>query len=300
MKLLAPSCVAFVSAVLVSVQAAGPQGSSANATAPASVVSAQRAVLDKYCVSCHNARLKTANLTLDTLDLARLGDHRAEAEKVVRKLRAGMMPPGGVPRPDPATRDTLIDWLEKELDRQALASPHLPPPGLHRLNRTEYTNAIRDLLGLQIDATTFLPPDDSTHGFDNMAGALGMSPALMEAYISAAGRISRLVMGTEAAASQAEFNVPEATSQMYHVEGLPFGTRGGILIKYEFPADGEYIFKVVPVNEGNMGQGNRPFGGVPGEKLQITIDGERVHLSIGTRIWWASPFGSACRRLPFA
>jgi hypothetical protein len=105
-----------------------------------------------------------------------------------------------------------------------------------------------------------------------------MSPALMEAYISAAGRISRLVMGTESGASQAEFNVPEATSQMYHVEGLPFGTRGGILINYEFPADGEYIFKVVPVNEGNMGQGNRPFGGVPGEKLQVTIDGERVHL----------------------
>jgi len=211
MKRLVPSCVAFVLVVLVSVRAAGPQGPSANATAPPSVVAAQRAVVDKYCVSCHNERLKTANLTLDTLDLTRLGDHRAEAEKVVRKLRAGMMPPSGVPRPDPATRETLIDWLERELDRNALTSPHLPPPGLHRLNRAEYTNAIRDLLGLQIEATTFLPPDDSTHGFDNMAGALGMSPALMEAYISAAGRISRLVMGTESGTSQAEFNVPEGT-----------------------------------------------------------------------------------------
>jgi mono/diheme cytochrome c family protein len=284
MRVLVPGCLAIVSVVLVSVQAAGPfdsaqggaQGASSNATAPA--VATQRAVLNKYCVGCHNERLKTANLLLDKLDLGRLRDHAAEAEKVVRKLRAGMMPPGGAPRPDPATREALIGWMEQELDRDALASPELPPPGLHRLNRTEYTNAIRDLLGLQIDATTFLPSDDSTHGFDNMAGALGMSPALMEAYISAAGKISRLAMGRESAASQVEFNVPEATSQMYHVEGLPFGTRGGILIKYEFPADGEYIFKVVPVNEGNMGQGNRPFGGVPGEKLEVTIDGERVHL----------------------
>ena len=235
-------------------------------------------MLDRYCVGCHNERTKTANLLLDRLDLARLGEHAAEAERVVRKLRAGMMPPEGMPKPDPSTREALIGWLENELDRTAVGSPHLPPPGLHRLNRTEYTNAIRDLLGLQIDATTFLPPDDSTHGFDNMAEALGMSPALMEAYISAAGKISRLVMGRASAVTQAEFNVPEGTSQMYHVEGLPFGTRGGLLIRHEFPADGEYIFKIVPVNEGNMGQANRPFGAVPNEKLEITIDGERVHL----------------------
>jgi hypothetical protein len=251
---------------------------SSQVVTPASAVSTQRAVLDKYCVSCHNERLKTANLRLDKLNLAGLGDQAAEAEKVVRKLRAGMMPPQGMPRPDAATREALIDWLEKELDRNALASPYLPPPGLHRLNRAEYTNAIRDLLSLQVDATTFLPPDDSTYGFDNMAGSLGMSPALMEAYLSAAGKISRLALGLEASVSQVEFNVPEATSQMYHVEGLPFGTRGGILIKHEFPADGEYIFKVVPVNEGNMGQANRPFGAIPGEKLEVTIDGERVHL----------------------
>jgi len=277
-RLFVPSCLTIVLMVLVSGQAAGPQGPSSNASAPTPAVSTPRAVLDKYCVVCHNERLKTANLLLDKLDLARLGDHAAEAEKVVRKLRAGMMPPGGRPRPDPAIRDALINWLETELDRNALASPYLPPPGLHRLNRAEYSNAIRDLLGLQIDATTFLPPDDSTHGFDNIAGALGMSPALMEAYVSAAGKISRLAMGMESAATQVEFNVPEGTSQMYHVEGLPFGTRGGILIKHEFPADGEYIFKVVPVNEGNMGQSNRPFGAVPREKLEVTIDGERVHL----------------------
>src|SRR5947207_1590268 len=122
-RVLVASCLAFVSVVLVSVQATGRQGPSSNAIAPAPAVSAQRAVLDKYCVSCHNERLKTANLLLDKLDLARLGDHAAEAEKVVRKLRAGMMPPGGMPRPDPAAREALIGWLEKELDRNALASP---------------------------------------------------------------------------------------------------------------------------------------------------------------------------------
>jgi hypothetical protein len=276
------SCLAIVWGVLGASGRAtpGPQGPSPDSSGPRATAAAQRAVLDKYCVVCHNERLKTANLLLDELDLAHLGDHVADAEKAVRMLRAGMMPPVGMPRPDPATRQRLIEWLETELDRNAAASPALAlaAPGLHRLNRVEYTNAIRDLLGLQIDASTFLPSDDSSYGFDNVAGALGMSPALMEAYLTAAGKVSRLAMGMESAATQAEFNVPEGTSQMYHVEGLPFGTRGGLLIQYEFPADGEYVFKVVPVNEGNMGQANRPFGAVPHEKLEITIDGERVHL----------------------
>src|SRR5207249_5648632 len=113
----------------------------------------------------------------------------------------------------------------------------------HRLNRTEYTNAIRDLLALDVDATKFLPPDDSTHGFDNIAGALTMSPALMEAYLSAAGKISRLAIGDISAPTQAVFDVPADTAQNSHIEGLPFGTRGGILIKHQFPADGEYTFR---------------------------------------------------------
>jgi hypothetical protein len=143
----------------------------------------QRAVLDKYCVACHNERVNTANLKLDKLDLTNLSADGATAEKVVRKLRAGMMPPSGMPRPDPETRETLITWLENEIDRTT--GTHLPPPGLHRLNRAEYANAIRDLLALEVDASKFLPSDDSTHGFDNMAGTLTMSPALVEAYLSA-------------------------------------------------------------------------------------------------------------------
>ena len=145
---------------------------------------------------------------------------------------------------------------------------------MHRLNRTEYTNAIRDVLGLEVDATKFLPPDDSTHGFDNIAGALTLSPALMEAYLSAAGKISRLAIGDVSAPTQAVFEVPADTAQNYHIEGLPFGTRGGILIKYQFPADGEYTFKV----KGVTGYFQAVLGGVKGEQLEVTVDGERVKL----------------------
>jgi len=232
----------------------------------------ERQLVDQYCVTCHNARLKTAGLLLDQLDLARLGDHVDIGEKVVRKLRAGLMPPTGARRPDPAALESLIRGLENTLDSSATL--HLPPPGLHRLNRTEYANAIRDLLALDVDATKFLPSDDSTRGFDNIAGALTMSPALMEAYLSAAGKISRLAIGEAAAPTQAVFDVPPDTAQNYHVEGLPFGTRGGMLIKYQFPADGEYSFKV----KGVTGYFQAVLGGVKGEQLEVTIDGERVKL----------------------
>jgi mono/diheme cytochrome c family protein len=233
---------------------------------------AQRALLDQYCVTCHNARLKTANLMLDQLDLGRLGHDAEVGEKVVRKIRAGLMPPTGSRRPDAATLESLTRWMEGELDRTAAL--HLPPPGLHRLNRTEYANAIRDLLALDVDATKFLPSDDSTKGFDNIAGALTMSPALMEAYLSAAGKISRLAIGNITAPSQAVFDVPADTAQNHHVEGLPFGTRGGILIPHQFPADGEYSFNV----KGVTGYFQAVLGGITGEQLEVTIDGERVKL----------------------
>jgi hypothetical protein len=242
------------------------------APAQSTDIASQRALLDRYCVVCHNAKLKTADLLLDQLDLAHLGDHKEIGEKVVRKLRAGMMPPAGMPRPEPAVMDGLITWMENELDRSAVT--YLPPPGLHRLNRTEYTNAVRDVLGVEVDATKFLPADDSTHGFDNIAGALTLSPALMEAYLSAAGKISRLAVGDVTAPTQAVFEVPADTAQNYHIEGLPFGTRGGILIKYQFPVDGEYTFKV----KGVTGYFQAVLGGIKGEQLEVTVDGERVKL----------------------
>ena len=152
------------------------------------------------------------------------------------------MPPTGMKRPDQATLDAFAQWMEDAHRPQR--PPHLPAPGLHRLNRTEYANAIRDLLALDVDATKFLPPDDSTRGFDNIAGALTMSPALLEAYLSASGKISRLALGTSTAPTQAVFDVPADTAQNHHIEGLPFGTRGGMLITHEFPADGQYSFTV--------------------------------------------------------
>jgi hypothetical protein len=233
---------------------------------------AQKAVVTRYCVGCHNTKLKTGNLALDKVDFNHLADNAEVAEMAVRKLRAGMMPPTGMPRPDAATMNGLINWLESELDRTA--TTHLPPPGLHRMNRAEYTNAIRDVLNLQVDATKFLPADDSTRGFDNIAGALTISPALMEAYLSAAGKISRLAIGDISAPTQAVFEVPADTAQNYHVDGLPFGTRGGILIKYQFPADGEYTFKV----KGITGYFQAVLGGIKGEQLEVTVDGERVKL----------------------
>jgi mono/diheme cytochrome c family protein len=246
-----------------------PAGAAASAVPDASQ---QRALIDQYCVTCHNARLKTANLLLDELDLAHLGQHAEIGEKVVRKMRAGLMPPTGARRPDAATLESLVRWLEAELDRSA--TTHLPAPGLHRLNRTEYANAIRDLLALQVDASKFLPADDSTRGFDNIAGALTMSPALMEAYLSAAGKISRLALGHVNAPTQAVFDVPADTAQNHHIEGLPFGTRGGILIRHQFPADGEYSFNV----KGVTGYFQAVLGGITGEQLEVTVDGERVKL----------------------
>ena len=276
MKLISPvACLVPLAALLsgLSLQAAPAVSPAMNPTALAQGdASAQRALINRYCVTCHNAKLRTGNLLLDKLDLEHLSDHAEIAEKVIRKLRAGMMPPTGMPRPDRAVLDALVTGMETEIDHHAVT--YLPPPGIHRLNRTEYTNAVRDVLGLQVDATKFLPPDDSTHGFDNIAGALTLSPALMEAYLSAAGKISRLAMGDVSSPSQAVFEVPNDTAQNYHIEGLPFGTRGGILIKYQFPSDGEYSFKV----KGVTGYFQAVLGGVKGEQLEVTVDGERVRL----------------------
>ena len=218
MRVLVIGCLAAMPILVAAAgQTAGPRPAQPPQAVASVTASAQRAVLDRYCVSCHNQRGKTAGqeparkITLDDLDLARVGDHADAWERVVRKLRAGMMPPAGSRRPDKTTYDGLIVWLENELDRNA--APYAPPPGLHRLNRTEYANVIRDLLDLDIDAGALLPSDDSTHGFDNMAGALGISSTLVEAYVSAAGKISRLAIGEPADAGLVVYRTPEDTSQ---------------------------------------------------------------------------------------
>ena len=243
-------------------------------------VSPQRALLNQYCVGCHNQRARAAGqeaarkLTLDDLDVAKISEHAEAWELVVRKLRAGMMPPANSRRPDKATYNGFVTWLETELDRGA--QPYMPPPGLHRLNRTEYANVVRDLLDLDVDPAQYLPSDDSTHGFDNIAGALGISSTLVEAYVSAAAKISRLAIGEPAQPTLVIYRTPEDTSQDYHVEGLPFGTRGGMLVRHVFPSDGEYTMTVTPIFGDNMSPTG--FGSVPCEKLEILLDGERLDL----------------------
>jgi hypothetical protein len=233
------------------------------------------ALIGEYCAKCHNLDDYSGGIDLEGMDAHKLAESPEIAEKVIKRLRAGMMPPVGEDRPEYQTVQNWAASLEETVDSLASSKPtHLPAPGLHRLNRTEYTNAVRDLLALNIDATDFLPPDDSSHGFDNMAGTLTTSPALMEAYLSAAGEISRLAIGTETSPTLAVFDVPVDTSQNEHIEGLPFGTRGGMLIEHEFPADGEYIFTV----KGMTGYFTRVLGNVQGEQLEVTIDGERVYL----------------------
>ena len=232
----------------------------------------QAAVVRGICLDCHNTAEQTGGLDLERRKLDAVASDAETWEKAILKVRSGLMPPPQGGKLAPKARHDFVTWLENEIDSHA--QTHLPPPGLHRLNRTEYTNAVRDLLGLHVDATKFLPPDDSSGGFDNMAGTLTMSPALMEAYLTAAGDIGRLAIGTETAPTLAAFDVPVDTSQNTHIEGLPFGTRGGMLIEHEFPADGEYYFTV----KGMTGYFTKVLGNVKGEKLEVTIDGERVYL----------------------
>ena len=241
---------------------------------------AQRAVINQYCSTCHSDKAKAAGMDsarkidFDQLNIAEVSRDAETWERVVRKLRAGMMPPSGMRRPDRETYKGLIAWLENELDYNAIT--YTPPPGLHRLNRTEYANVLEDLLDLNIDPAKYLPSDDSTHGFDNIAGALGVSSTLVEAYVSAAQKISRLAIGEAGTPSLTVYRTPEDTSQDYHIEGLPFGTRGGMLIRHVFPSDGEYQITITPIFGDNMSP--QGFGSVPCEKLEVLLDGERIEL----------------------
>src|SRR5436309_1949631 len=229
-----------------------------------------RATLDQYCVTCHSDRLKTSNLSLERIDLATAGDHPDIWERVVRKLRAGVMPPPDIRRPALADYEALRDFLEAELDRKAATRVNPGSVVLHRLNRTEYANVIRDLLDLDIDVTTLLPPDDAARGFDNVAGSLTISPTLLEAYTTAAARVSRMAVGYWKSPTEMTYLAPGDTSQNLHIEGMPLGTRGGMMARHIFPADGEYKFSIQ-----NFGVGSF----IPGEQLEIVIDGERAHLS---------------------
>ena len=239
-----------------------------------------RQTIDRYCVGCHNGRMKsTATATgvvLDSAPLDRIVEDGAIWEKVIRKLRAGAMPPAGMPRPADGTLDALAAHLERTLDEAAAARPDPGRRGPHRLNRAEYANAIRDLLALEVDPAALLPPDDSADGFDNNADVLGLSPALLERYLSAAARIGALAVGDpDIGPSSSTYRIRGDASQTGQNDDLPFGTRGGLAALHTFPLDGEYVIKV-KLLETNLGS----IRGLEYQhQLEVTVDGERVLLA---------------------
>jgi hypothetical protein len=235
----------------------------------------QRALINRYCVGCHNDKLKTAGLVLNTVSVEHVDQNPEVWEKVVRKLRARYMPPYGLPRPDERTYDSLVSYLDTSLDAAAAANPN---PGrtdtFHRLNRTEYQNAIRDLLAIEVDVASLLPSDDSSYGFDNItAGEL--SPTLLERYLAAAQKISRLAMGSPVRSPVGDTIVlPADLTQEEHFDDLPFGTRGGTVVHYTFPLDAEYRIQLRLSRDRN----EQVEGLTEPHQLELTLDGERIQL----------------------
>ena len=264
--------------------AAAAQGPAAGAAAPASTseaaMSAESAeyggLIGRYCVACHNGRLRTAGLSLDDVEVseAHVAADPELWEKVVQKLRSRTMPPPRRPRPDDDTYTAFATWLETSLDRAADAAPNPGRPQLHRMNRAEYRNAIRDLLAVDADVSA-LPADDSTFGFDNIADALGVSPLLLESYVTTARKIARLAVGSPIIpAVTTTYKTPEDLTQDYHLRELPLGTRGGIRVSEYFPVDAEYEVRV-RLRRTAIGT----IRGIGEEHdLELTLDGERIGL----------------------
>jgi mono/diheme cytochrome c family protein len=244
-------------------------------------VDSQNQMVAQYCATCHSERGKAGGLVLAGFDAAQIDKHVDTAEKMIRKLRAGMMPPPGARRPDAANISAFVDALETKIDAAAAVSPNPGWRPFQRLNRAEYARAVKDLLGLDVDVNSFLPPDTISSGFDNIADVQNFSPTLMEGYLRAASQISRLAVGDRSAsATSATYKIGRTASQMRHVDGTPIGTRGGTSVTHIFPADGEYVIKVSMHNE--------PLGGIYGrysmltmnikEQVDVSINGERVAL----------------------
>jgi Protein of unknown function (DUF1592)/Protein of unknown function (DUF1588)/Protein of unknown function (DUF1585)/Protein of unknown function (DUF1587)/Protein of unknown function (DUF1595)/Planctomycete cytochrome C len=238
-------------------------------------------VLDQYCITCHNDRARTGGLALDTHDLDNVAEAPEVWEMVVRKLRGGMMPPAGARRPERAVLDDFAEDVEGRLDAAWARNPNPGAPGLHRLNRTEYANAIRDLLALKIDVTTLLPSDDASEGFDNVADSLGISPSLVQGYVSSAMKISRFAVGDMTLLPyRTDYTVPQNLLQNRHLEGLPLGTLGGLVVEHAFPLDAEYqisggggsllMIDGEPVQSGGGGRGGFGRGGRGASRIFVS------------------------------
>ena len=280
-----PACAVPLAAVGAALLLAAGAPPSFARPAPESAPAAgeHRATLDRYCVTCHNDRLRVAGLALDAADVEAVGEDAATWETVARKLRTRTMPPSPRPRPDEAAYDGLVAYLEAELDRAAEAAPDPGRrPALHRLNRAEYANAVRDLLALEIDAAALLPPDDASYGFDNIGDVLRVSPALLDGYLDAARTVATRAIGDRAVAiEQITHRVPPDLTQDRRLDGLPFGTRGGLRIERYFPVGGEYD---IQVRLQRNFIGGRIMGLTEAHQIEIAVDGERVELfTVGGR-----------------
>ena len=242
------------------------------AARPDVVPQSEQALVKQYCVSCHNARAATGGLSLEGLDPAAAARHSDVWEKVAMKLRGGMMPPVGMPRPDEATLQGFATSLEQRIDAQALRSPDPGHKPVHRLNRTEYGNAVRDLLDLEVNVMDLLPADDESHGFDNIAGVLRVSSSLLEQYLAAARRVSSLAVGTDSEVVRLPYRVPPDDSQQDEVDGLGLGTRGGLRFRHNFPQDAEYELAISLMRNFHGYVTGLEFA----HRIEIAIDGEQV------------------------
>jgi len=284
MKRLA-AAVLFLVPVTLAAQQAGKTAvapvTPAVSHAPASAtmtVAEQNALVKQYCVGCHNDRNKdrTSGLSFQSFDATNVVEHADTVERMIRRLRSGMMPPVGAKRPDQQTIGALVNAFEARIDRAAALNPNPGWRPSQRLNRAEYQRAVKDLLAVDVDVNAYLPADTLSDGFDNIADSQTISSTLMAGYLRAASQISRLAVGDRnASPTSTTWKVPRTASQMRHVEGAPLGTRGGLSVLHVFPADGEYLFKIML----HMGPTGDLFGGpYRGEQIEVSIDGERVAL----------------------
>jgi cytochrome c553 len=244
--------------------------------APAMSAAAQTELVATYCATCHSERAKAGGLSLAGFNAMLAHDSPEVAEKVVRKLRAGMMPPAGAKRPPDGALDGLMRALETRLDEAAAVHPDPGWRPFQRLNRAEYARAVKDLLAVEVDVSALLPPDTISHGFDNVADAQTFSPTLLEGYLRAASRVTALAVGDpDSSASEATYSLPKTASQLARADGAPLGTRGGLSVVHTFPADGDYVFRLDFFAE--------PLGilfgnTATGEQIEVSLDGERVTL----------------------
>jgi hypothetical protein len=281
-------------AVLAALAAAGAAAAGAE---PSSMsAESRRAMVEGYCVMCHSDESRTGGLTLESFDVGRPETDPEIAERIIRKLRAGMMPPSFASRPEPSEIAAFASSLEAILDEIYFKDPEPGRRSFQRLNRAEYARSIQDLLAIELDVDALLPPDTISHSFDNIADVQVMSPTLMDSYLRAADHVSRMAVGDrEALPNEVTYKVPRTASQLRHVEGAPMGTRGGISVTHNFPADGEYVFRVElqPSPEGFL------FGTSPEEQIEISLNGARVELlSIDPLMSETDPDGLNIRTAP--